>query len=450
MGGVLITCASIARSLQLRRRKWLRRFVLLLGILCTLASFSPFLPELLIPRADAATTVPQQYVYNGHLLTKDGVPATGTFSIRFSQWRSEDKLDGDSLPDGSINEAAAEYTSWSETHAVTPDARGFFSVVLGASSPLPTASDIDLFLQVDVKPVAAPDASYQMLDVNVGDPAKDRSPILSLPFTRNADLLDFRDIGTGSGSIPLLGSGGTLPVEMVPGGTNAGSFVMDANDSETERIDLQFGTDLAKTLSYDLLNGRFTFNDDLRIEGDLTVTGLINGVDIASLPGGDRERTVQLSLHPQFPNASYQADGTNNVGQLVVDFDDVAKKNAYLWTSTRTTLQDYAIQLKVRLPAAFLRWEEEPLRVEYRSATANASENALSVAVFDTADQAVSLTGTASDLASASWAMADLGFAGTPTWTPDGDVLFVFTLAAVDSAQMQLGSVTLRYVTFGE
>jgi len=44
-----------------------------------------------------------------------------------------------------------------------------------------------------------------------------------------------------------------------------------------------FGDSLSKTLTYEQSSSWFEFNDDVNIEGDLTVTGLINGIDITTL-----------------------------------------------------------------------------------------------------------------------------------------------------------------------
>jgi hypothetical protein len=140
-----------------------------------------------------------------------------------------------------------------------------------------------MFLQVEVKASAAADTSYDLLDYDTSDETSDRLSILSVPFAQNADLLDQRDVGTGSGSIPLLETGGLLPVSTIPGGTNADTFTLDSDNSTGGTITLQFGETLSKQLSYDQGDGRFEFNDDVYINGDLTTSGLINGVDLSTL-----------------------------------------------------------------------------------------------------------------------------------------------------------------------
>lgn len=490
---------------------------------------------------NAETTVPQRYVYNGHLLNSSGQAITSAHSIRFSFWKSAD-LDGSDISAGSLNTGAATYAGWQEVATVTPDSNGYFSVQLGAINALPdltgySHADLQsLFLQVEVKAQAAPDTSYEVLDVDAANTAVDRSPILSVPFAQNADKIDQREIGTGSGSIPLLGPGGKLPSAAIPSSLEGVSLILDGTNSATGSIVLQFGQALAKTLSYDTINNRFNFNDSVRIQGNLTVLGLINGVDITALAGGtadalkvssgaglnitvtggnyrlagstvnfagatsavaanatnyvffgsggltirtmtfptdesyiplaevvtnagavdyivdrrtpltdDREELVEKTLHPEYPDSSYTADGTDNVGQLSVINDAVTLKNAYMWTSTRSTLQDYDIVLPITLPSQFVGWKTSPLTFTYKSSSADASVSKMDVQVFDTAGNAVTLSGTSTNLANTSWTSQVLDFTGAPTWTPGGTAVVRFRVSTKDNAQMMLGDLGIAY-----
>lgn len=498
---------------------------------------------LCVQSAQAAVSSPQRHVYNGHLLNASGQAITTSHYIRFSEWYSRD-MDATDVSSGVINTGAATYAGYQEVHVVTPDSRGYFSVELGSGASLPdlaamSASDLDnLFLQIEVKAAGNPDTSYELLDTNPSDDAVDRSPMLSVPFAQNADLLDQREIGTGSGSIPLLGSGGLLPVAVMPSGTNQSSFTIDADDTASDQVTLRFGTDLAETLTYDVSDGTFVLSGDLTVEGDLVVTGLINGVDISAISGSDdgklrvssgagltvnitggayringvitdytgasgvavpadstvqifigsgglvvstsgfptdesfirlaevvtngagvtqiddgrvvlsddREHLTEVSMHAEFQNASYQADAVDNVGQLSVSLDNVTQRNFYLWTSTRTTLQDYDVVVRVSLPADFVRWDASPLSLSYRTTSADAANSKVDVSVFDTNGTPVSLGGSATSLASTSWGTSALTFAGTPTWTAGQEFLVKFKLSAQNDFQTHLGSLKLRYV----
>lgn len=496
-----------------------------------------------VQHARAAVTSPQRHVYNGHLLNASGTPITTPHYIRFSEWYNRDMVASDVVA-GVINTGAATYAGYQEVHVVTPDSQGYFSVILGTGAALPNlatlaTSDLDnLFLQVEVKAAGSLDSAYELLDVNPSDTTIDRSPILSVPFAQNADLLDQREIGTGSGSIPLLGSGGLLPVATVPGGTNRNAFTIDADNTASTLITLQFGQALAKTLSYDIVNDRFTFNADVRVEGDLVVTGLINGIDIStlgtsdagklrvssgagltiSITGGayringdvtdysgasgiavaanatnyvfigsggltvrtsgyptdesfirlatvvtngsavtlvndhrvtqsdDREEIAETNMHAEFPNSSYQGDATDNTGQLSVSLDNITQRNFYLWTSTRATLQDYDVVVRVSLPADFVRWDSAPMNASYRTTSADAANSKVDISVFDTNGTAVTLGGSATGLASTSWATTSLTFDTGATWTAGSEFLVKFKLYAKDNFQAHVGSVKLKYI----
>jgi hypothetical protein len=495
----------------------------------------------LIPHASAATTTPSMHVYNGHLLDSSSNAVTSEVSIRFSYWNSADFIAGDVTGTGAINSGASSYVGWEEVHTVTPNSKGYFSVQLGSATALPDLSALSdsvltsLHLQVEVKPSSAANTSYELLDSDGDDATVDRAPVLSVPFARNADLLDKREIGTGSGSIPLLQSGGLLPISTVPGGTNENRFTIDA-DSSSGSVVLRFGQNLARELSFNSAIGAFNFNDDVNIQGNLTVEGFINGVDVTALSpaqnthlrvssgaglsvdvaggsyrvngditsftgsssvalqnnadnylfftgtgltiansfptdksfiplakvttsGGtiraltdrrvlqsdDRQDTILDVLHPEFDGSTFQADASNNVGQLALTFDNVNSKNYYLWTSSRTSLQDYDILVPYTLPLDFHRWRES-LFIRYRTTSANDTDNKLDVQVYDTSGNPVTLSGSTTGLANTSWSTTHVEFTGTPTWTPGQSILLRLKLYAKDSFQMHVGDIHFDYV----
>lgn len=498
---------------------------------------------LCVQSAQAAVSSPQRHVYNGHLLNAAGAPITTPHYIRFSEWYSRD-MDPTDVSAGVINAAAPTYAGYQEVHVVTPDSQGYFSVELGSGASLPDlaamdASNLDnLFLQVEVKAAGNPDTSYELLDVNPSDDAVERSPLLSVPFAQNADLLDQREIGTGSGAIPLLGPGGTLPVAVMPAATNQDSFTVDADNTAASEIVLQFGGALAETLKYDIVNDTFEFSADVKINGDLVVTGLINGIDISAISGSDagklrassgagltinvtggsyringvvtdytgasnvvvpanavsqvfigsggltvrtsgfpldesfiriaevttngagvtqiddgrvtladdRELPTEVNMHAEFQNASYQGDAVDNVGQLSVQLDNITQRNFYLWNSTRTTLQDYDVVVRVTLPADFVRWDAAPMSVAYRTTSADSADSKLDVSIFDTNGSPVALGGSATGLASTSWSTTSLTYDSGATWTAGSEFLVKVKLYSKDNYQAHLGSLKLKYI----
>lgn len=266
------------RSMELRTKLALIVVALLAGAMLFLG----------VTRASAATTAPLTHTYHGHLLDSSGNAVTTAVTIRYTYWKSADFTAGDLTATGAINTSASNYVSWKEEHTVTPNSDGYFSVELGSVTALPTMNGLplstllSLFLQVEVKTSGAADSTYDLLDANTGSATVDRSSILSVPFALNADMLDQRDTGTASGSIPVLQNGGVLGKAQIPSGTTQSGFTLNSGNAATGDITLQFGQTLGKKLSYSQSNSWFNFNDDVNIQGDLTVTGLINGTDITA------------------------------------------------------------------------------------------------------------------------------------------------------------------------
>ncbi len=252
------------------------RIVLIGILLASVAAVAPLLVH-------AATTAPQKIIYNGHLLNSDGDAITTAHSIRFSYWSSTDYDSGD-VSGGDIVTTADNYADWQEVHTVTPNTQGYFTVELGSVTSLPnfatmTASTLlSLHLQVEVKVSTAANTAYELLDIDSSDDAVDRAPVRSVPFALNADLIDQREPGSGSGDLVFLGSGGNL----FQAGTLADRFTIDA-DGSSGALALRFGKTFKKELSWDNANTWFNFNDDVNIQGDITLSGLINGINISTL-----------------------------------------------------------------------------------------------------------------------------------------------------------------------
>lgn len=493
------------------------------------------------PYAVAETSAPQKTVYNGHLLDSSGNAITSEHNIRFSYWTSTDYVSGDVTGTGAIDIAADTYAGWQEVQTVTPDSNGYFSVELGSVTALPDFSALslttllNLHLQVEVKASANPDTSYELLDRNGSDDTIDRSPVRSVPFALNADLLDRREVGSNSGSITFLGSGGFLR----EAGTLANRFTIDADNSSGGTLYLRFGAQLGKEISYEQDNQRFNFNDDVNIQGDLTITGLINGVDISSLTAGssqvhlrvssgaglsvniaagdyrlngnvteyagnsnqaltdettnyvfigsgglairtsgfptdesfirlaevvtsgggiqtirdrrvfnsdDRERTIVKTLAPEYDGSSLIADGSNNVGQMYVSNTGAAVTNHYVWTSTRSTLQDYDIVIQAEVPTDFVRWDSTPLSLRYRTTSSDVDDAQVDIEVFDTTGTQVTLTGDSANLNSADWATADITFDGSPTWQAGSGFLIKIRSFAKDNHKVQLSHLKIRHI----
>lgn len=397
----------------------------------------------------AEQSAPRRFAYNGRLL-QSGSPVTSPHAIRFSYWKSPNAVAGDLAGNGSINTASAAYADWQETFTVTPDAQGYFSVELGSTEQLPDMGTLSfgtllsLYLQVEVKPASAAATAFELMDPNPTNDAVDRTGMLSVPFALNADMVDRRGVGTGSGSIPLLGPGGVLPASVIPVTLPADAFTVDSDDSAAAPA-LRFGTSLNESLTFDTALSRFSFSDDLHVAGNISLTGTVNGVDIAALAATVASGSVvRHTLHPAFAGALVEGDGTANVGRLSVEQEPTSGNPAYRWQSSRSTLQDYDISVRFTLPPTFSAWEAAPLAVSYKTTNGTAAHNAVQVRVFDTDGNETTLSGT-STLADSDWTTAERGFAGSPTWEAGTDIELRFTLKAKNGNDAWLGAVELRY-----
>ncbi|MFH0851333.1 MAG: hypothetical protein V1876_01145 [Candidatus Peregrinibacteria bacterium] len=264
--------------------------------------------------AHAASTVPWNHWYQGHLLNDEGKAVTSSVTIRLSYWKSADFTAGDLTSTGAINVSATNYVQWYEEHTLTPGSDGSFSVELGSIRSLPDLSTLPastltgLYLQVEVKEAGAADTTYDLLDANPGNTVIDRTSVLSLPFARNADFIDQREIGTGSGAIPLLTSGGSLSL--------TGDLTINSNNAAQDAV-LTFGNDAgAETLKFNDTTNRFEFSDSVHVQGDLTASGSLAVTGNAAFGG-----TLKLNgVAYAFPSSDGTGSGlylkTSGTGQL--------------------------------------------------------------------------------------------------------------------------------------
>lgn len=245
--------------------------------------------------ASASTSAPTEYVYNGHLLFSSGSAVTSQVEVRFSFWTSGDFVAGDVNGAGAINTLAANYADFEDEFTVTPDANGYFTVRLGSNNPLPTIPSLssggllNRYLQVEVKDVGDPDTSYELLDIDDDDLTNDRSPLLSVPYAQNADFIDQREVGSGSGNIATYASGGLLPITVIPAGTAFETYTLDWDDTGGT-VALQFGTTLAEQLQFSPTLSGFIFTDDISVQGNISGTTLT----ISNLVGCDSLDTTAL------------------------------------------------------------------------------------------------------------------------------------------------------------
>lgn len=283
--------------------------------------------------------------------------------------------------------------------------------------------------------------------------------------------------GTASGRIvhaqDELRSSGTLAVT----GTikTRSDLTINADQTAANAV-LTFGQPSTnETITFSNASGRFEFSDDIRalgnisgstltIDGAVTLRGQTMYFPTGAGSSGSVLRTDGagnlnwgfsegsgsiISMHPEYQNALYFQSGSTYIGQLAASGAiNAGFENTYQWTSTKTEIQDYWISTRVRIPDNFVRWDPvRSLQLRYRTKTATASQNHVTVRLLDTAGSAVALTGAAA-LTNTSFTTASItGPQSAGTYTPGGYITVLIKLGANSSGQANVGFLNFNWET---
>lgn len=142
-----------------------------------------------------------------------------------------------------------------------------------------------------------------------------------------------------------------------------------------------------------------------------------------------------ISLSPQYTNASYTPDGTNNVGRMKLDV--TGGENFYEWSTTRPTTQDYDINVRFRVPENFAGWAPNGVQMQYL----NGSGSTATISVLDTTDAAdTSGTGTANT-------SGTVNLSPSGTYTTGGYMTVVIKMAATNAGSAKVGFLNINWLT---
>ena len=267
-----------------------------------LITISFFLSIFWIEKSLAAQTIPRVISYQGAVLDSNGQPVTDALTFRFSLWKSSDFVP--LKEDGSLNTQSEHYGGYFELQDITPSSNGNFHTAIGMINPLPDLqASIHKFLQVEVKPIAALDNDFELLDVDGVDNQTDNSFLSSTPYAFNADQVDNKEVGYSKDQIPYLDEQGKIKSSAIPNQINQSELIINNLDN-AEDIKLRFGKTLGKIFKWAHKNNRFELSDSLfiwgnvassgntflgddqkdhvDISGDVNIKGLVNGRDIVS------------------------------------------------------------------------------------------------------------------------------------------------------------------------
>lgn len=435
---------SFSRSLLMR---FLQGIILFAVVIATIVFFAI--------NVMAATTTPNLIPYEGILKDAGGTPITTAQSFRFSFWVDGDfsaGVDRDGV--GSIPLAAPGFSGFSEVQIITPDVAGFFQLNIGSvSGTIPDfITTTHLFLQVEVKPSASPDTAYETLDIDGIDNSNDRQAVGTLPYSRNSDFIDNAELGTSEGDIVTLGAGDVFPTTFIPGGTDADDFIIDANGDAPGLTRLSFGDLLNdQILQFDpdgvaVGDGWFEFTDDVNIQGDLTVTGTINGVTLGP-------QNITTTLTPEYPNATVDGDESDNRGRMEVFFVDTdgpgspENINYYRWTTQQAAMQDFDVIVRFRLPDGFTSFQATPLTLSYRTSDNNVLNNKIDVQVEDSIGALVPGMAGNTDLTSAgAFASSNITFGGG-TFTAGSQITIRIKASALSGSFADIADLAISFIS---
>ena len=402
-----------------------------------------FMPSLTMAQVD---TTPQLLIYEGELLDNTGASLAGNYSFRFSFWSNAD-FENTDVVGGAINGAAVDYYSWEEVQSQVLDTEGRFSFQVGTLTPFVAGmfDQDELFLQVEVKLAADPDTAYELIDVDGADVAIDRKIIASVPFAFNANKLDYRDAGFGPGEIPYLDPVTGLLIESIlPDGSDGSLFTIDSDGDAllADSITLQFGEAISESLAWNGLTSQFEFSDDLQVEGNLTVTGTINGVVIGP-------QNVTDVLSPRYPNSIFEKDGADNSGSMYEEIETITgsvQKQVLRWASeTAGTQQDYDTLIRYTLPQNFSTWQDPAIALDYKG-PGGIGDAHIDLLVFKEGSALDQLSGNGLDLSSGVWENDSFTLNPATTWTP-GDTMWIqIKMFARNTLDARVADVTLNYV----
>ncbi|TSC79612.1 MAG: hypothetical protein G01um101425_543 [Candidatus Peregrinibacteria bacterium Gr01-1014_25] len=155
-----------------------------------------------------------------------------------------------------------------------------------------------------------------------------------------------------------------------------------------------------------------------------------------------------LSLHPEYPNAIYFGSGSAQVGQLTMSGGTTDVENAYVWTSTKSAIQDYWMSVRVRIPDNFLRWDPtRPIQFRYKTAVNGVTNNHLTLRMKDTANGNVTLSSTGGLMSNAWTTKTITGPESSGTWTPKGYATVYIKTAANNTGNAAAGFLNLNFET---
>jgi hypothetical protein len=395
-----------------------------------------------VPAYAGLITGPQEVIYEGNILDNTGAPINGgNYDFRFSLWNAQN-VDSADISIGSINNTAPNFLGWKELQTKTLSPQGYFANELGAVSSLP----VDIFenngsyLQVEVKSAGTANTSFELMDFDGTTAGDQRMPVSSVPYAIESDKVDGHHVGNAADEIAVLNTAGQFDEALISNQINADSFTLDLNQDATN-INLQFGGSLINVLSFDVANDWFNFSNDVNIQGDLTTSGTINGVNI-----GPVAQTTVLS--PFFTAGVFHADGNDNSGSMFEEIETINgdKKNTVQWKTKKNTLQDYDLTVRYKLPNTFVSFDgASPISLQLET-QGTITESKIDFTIEKETLATDQLQNAGTDLVTNVWTTQNFALDPSTTWTPGETMLLKIKLSATSGYTPKISNISIATI----
>lgn len=176
-----------------------------------------------------------------------------------------------------------------------------------------------------------------------------------------------------------------------------------------------------------------------------------------TLTGGSSIDTIS----PEYPSAVISADGSNNTGTFTSDREATGSGslynfNYYEFTSAQTSLQDYDIYLRFRVPENFSSWvTSNALTVDFETEDTSTANNKIDVTIYQDNDADTVTSTSNASLYASTWHSSQTG--GTPisftaaqlntglTWSAGSIMTIKIKLYSKDNYFARVGSIKLDW-----
>lgn len=258
------------------------------------------------------------------------------------------------------------------------------------------------------------------------------------------------------------------------------------SDADTNDASLIFGNQTAnQTLKFLNSAQQFEFSKSVRVTGNVKAAGNLSGSTLTvdgnvslrgqayQFPsdGGNNNQFLRtngagaltwstvtmgsnsggvLSLHPEYPGAVYFGSGSNAVGTLVYNYDAANLENYYRWSSSKAQIQDYWVAVRAKVPKNFANWDPHaPVEVRLRTTSTSATNNLVTVRMYDTSNALVATSGNASLTSSSGnvWRTAPITNVTGGTYAVGGYVTLLIKMAALSGNTTDLGYINFNWST---